>query len=190
VTQPVFSFDVGSPEAYLAAERVVGVLGVVPEWEPVLAAALPGGEIGEFRCAEERDVYVVEIERRATARGLQPVRWPRWPFDSEPAMLAAAYARGIGKVVAFSLAAFRQAYAAGHDLSKPEGVILAGAACEIHPRALLRALDSRAVADALEETTSAAGAAGVTSVPAVRVGGAVFHGDDGLEAAARALVAV
>jgi 2-hydroxychromene-2-carboxylate isomerase len=187
--QPVFSFDIGSPEAYLAAERVAQVLGVVPEWEPVLASALRAGDTEAFRCAEERDVYMTELERRAAARGLQLVRWPPWPFDSEPAMLAAVYARGIGKIVAFSLAAFRQAYAAGLDLSKPEGVIVAGAACEIHPRALLRALESRAVADALEESTARAAAAGITSVPAVRVGGAAFHGDDGLEAAAKELVA-
>jgi 2-hydroxychromene-2-carboxylate isomerase len=173
VSQPVFTYDIGSPEAYLAAERVVEALGVVPEFEPVLASRLPGGEIGTFRCAEEEDIHRADVERRAAKQGLQPVRWPDWPFDSEPAMLAATYAKGIGKVVAFSLAAFRQAFAAGTDLSKPEGVIVAAAACEIHPRAVLRALESRAVAEALEASTEAALAAGVTGVPAVRVDGRV-----------------
>jgi 2-hydroxychromene-2-carboxylate isomerase len=161
--RPRFYFDVASPEAYLAAER----LAAEAEFVPVLAARLPAGEIGAFRCAEERDIATADIERRAAAQGLQPVRWPPWPFDSEPAMLAAAYARGIGKGVAFALAAFRQAYAAGTDLSQPEGVIVAAAACEIHPRAVLRALESRAVADALEESTETALAAGVRTVPAV-----------------------
>jgi 2-hydroxychromene-2-carboxylate isomerase len=173
VSQPVFTYDIGSPEAYLAAERVVETLGVVPEFEPVLASGLPGGEIGVFRCAEEREIHVAEIERRAAEQGLQPLRWPSWPFDSELAMLAATYAKGIGKVAAFSLAAFRQAYAGGTDLEKPEGVIVAAAACEIHPRAVLRALESRAVSEALEETTAAAAAAGVTAVPAVRIDGRV-----------------
>lgn len=173
MSQPVFTYDIASPEAYLVMERVVETLGVVPEFEPVLASRLPHGEIGVFRCAEEEDIYKAEIERRAADQGLQPLRWPRWPFDSEAVMLAATYARGIGKVAAFSLAAFRQAYAAGTDLEKPEGVIVAAAACEIHPRAILRALESRAVSEALEESTAAAVAAGVTSVPAVRVDGRI-----------------
>jgi 2-hydroxychromene-2-carboxylate isomerase len=176
--QPIFTYDIGSPEAYLAAERVVEALGVVPEFEPVLATRLPAGEIGAFRCAQEEDIHRAEIERRAAAQGLQAVRWPQWPFDSELVMLAAAYARGIGKVVAFSLAAFRQAYAAGLDLSQPDGVIVAAAACEIHPRAVLRALESRAVEEALEECTANALAAGVRSVPAVRKGDEVRHGDE------------
>jgi 2-hydroxychromene-2-carboxylate isomerase len=166
---PTLYFDLGSPDAYLAAERLAGQA----EFVPVLAERLEAGAIGTFRCAEERDVFVVEIERRAAEQGLAPMRWPPWPFDSELAMLAAAYARGIGKCVAFSLAAFRQAYAAGTDLSKPEGVIVAAAACEIHPRAVLRAMESRAVAEALEESTAAAAAAGVRSVPAVTTGGEV-----------------
>ena len=182
--QPVFTYDIGSPESYLAAERVTEALGVVPEFEPVLASRLPAGEIGAFRCPEERDIHAAEVERRAAAQGLQPMRWPEWPFDSEPAMLAAAYARGIGKVVAFSLAAFRQAYAAGLDLSKPDGVVVAAAACEIHPRAILRALESKAVEDALEECTANAIGAGVTSVPAVRIGDEVRHGDEALAGAA------
>jgi len=171
VSAPVFSFDLASPDSYLAAERLAGRV----EFEPVLAARLPAG-IG--------DVERADIERRAAEQGLQPVRWPPWPFDSEPAMLAAAYARGIGKCLAFSLAAFRQAYAAGTDLSKPEGVIVAAAACEIHPRAILRALESRAVEDALEEGTAAAADAGVHAVPALREDGRVLHGDEVLEWAA------
>src|SRR4051794_10715782 len=139
-----------------------------------MASRLPAGEIGVFRCAEEEDIFKAEIERRAREQGLQPIRWPdTWPFDSEPVMLAAAYARGIGKVAAFTLAAFRQAFAGGTDLSKSDGVIVAAAACEIHPRAVLRALESKAVEDALTETTQRAIAAGVTSVPAVRTGSRV-----------------
>jgi 2-hydroxychromene-2-carboxylate isomerase len=169
--QPVFTYDIGSPESYLAAERVTVALGVVPEFEPVLASRLSPAPPAVVRA---------DIERLAQEQGLQPIRWPEWPFDSEPVMLAAAYARGIGKVVAFSLAAFRQAYAAGLDLSKPDGVIVAAAACEIHPRAILRALESKAVEDALEECTANAIGAGVTSVPAIRIGDEVRHGNETL----------
>jgi 2-hydroxychromene-2-carboxylate isomerase len=183
---PVFYYDIGSPEAYLAAERGQEALGVVPEWRPVLARGLPAGEIA-FRCAEERESLMEDVERRAAAGGVQPLRWPEeWPFDSEPAMRAAVYAHGIGRGVTFSLAAFRQAYAAGRDLSQPDNVVIAAAACEMHPAAVLKALQTRSVADRLLRATEEAVAAGVTRVPAISVAGRTFEGDDALEAAAAA----
>jgi 2-hydroxychromene-2-carboxylate isomerase len=187
--QPVLYYDLASPEAYVAAERSADVLGTVPEWRPIHLARLPGaGELDAFRCAEERDIHRAEIERRAAAAGLQPLRWPAgWPADTGLAMRVATYAVSIGRGVAFSLAAFRQAFAAGRDLSEPDSVVIAAAACEMHPAAVLKAADTRGVADALARATAEAAAAGVRGVPAVRVGERVFHGDAGLEAAAEAL---
>jgi len=186
--QPVFYFDLASPEAYLAAERVAGVLGVVPEWQPVLARDLPGGELEAWRCASEREVYMGEVERRAAARGLQPLRWPPgWPAQGDLAMRVATYAKQIGRVVAFSLAAFRQAFAAGRDLSGEEGVVIAAAACEMHPVAVLKGAELRSVREGLARAGAAAAAAGVRSVPAVRAGDHVFHGDAELGRAAAEL---
>jgi 2-hydroxychromene-2-carboxylate isomerase len=189
VSQPVLYFDLASPEAYIAAERAAEVLGVVPEWQPIQLAALPGaGELDAFRCAEERDIFRAELERLALARGLQPLRWPPgWPGDTVLAMRVATYAKSIGRVVAFSLAAFRQAFAAGRDLSDPDSVVIAAAACEMHPAAVLKAAETRGVAEALARATAAAAEAGVRGVPAVRVGDRVFHGDADLEAAADVL---
>ena len=127
--QPIFYYDLSSPEAYLAAERSAGVLGEVPEWQPVWLGGLRAGEVGPFRCAAEIDAYREDIARRAAHYGLQPLRWPPdFPPDAEWAMLVATYAKQIGRAVAFSLAAFRQAYAAGRDLSDPDTVMLAAAA--------------------------------------------------------------
>ncbi|HEY8866851.1 MAG TPA: DsbA family protein [Solirubrobacteraceae bacterium] len=188
--QPVFYYDLSSPESYIAAERIGAVLGVVPEWQPVLASALPAGEVGVFRCAEERLIHMAELERRAAELEMQPLRFPAdWPTDSEHAMRVATYAKQIGRVVAFSLAAFRQAFAAGRDLSDPEGVVIAAAACEMHPNAVLKAAGMRSIANALRAATADAAARGVRSVPAVIGGGEVFHGDAGLEPAAGALAA-
>jgi 2-hydroxychromene-2-carboxylate isomerase len=189
VSQPVLYFDLASPEAYIAAERAAEVLGVVPEWQPIQLAALPGaGELDAFRCPEERDIFRAELERLALARGLQPLRWPPgWPGDTVLAMRVATYAKSIGRVVAFSLAAFRQAFAAGRDLSDPDSVVIAAAACEMHPAAVLKAAETRGVAEALARATAAAAEAGVRGVPAVRVGDRVFHGDADLEAAADVL---
>src|SRR3954469_868287 len=135
--QPVFYYDLSSPEAYLTAERCAGVLGTVPEWQPVLLSGLRAGELGPFRCAAEVDAYREDIERRAALAGVQPLRWPEeFPPDAEWAMLVATFAKQIGRVVAFSLPAFRQVYAAGRDLGDPDTVMLAAAACEMHPAAI------------------------------------------------------
>jgi 2-hydroxychromene-2-carboxylate isomerase len=168
VAQPRFYYDLASPDAYLAGERVHETLGEVPEWIPV---ALGGPA---FRCAEEEEIYRLETERRAAALGLQPIRWPHpFPADSEFALLAATYAKEIGRAVAFSLAAFRQAFAGGRDLGERDNVLLAAAACEIHPAALVKGAELRSTRRRLEEATAAARAAGVHDVPAVVVDGRV-----------------
>ena len=150
-------------------------------------ASLPGGGFGAWRCAEERAIELGELERLAASRGLQPVRWPaELPFDSGLALRAATFAKGAGKTVAFSLAAFRQAYAGGRDLSDPDSVVLAGAACEIHPRALVHGAATRSVAERLARATELARERDVRTGPAVWVGGEVFHGDAGLDQAAAA----
>jgi 2-hydroxychromene-2-carboxylate isomerase len=185
---PAFYLDVAVPEAYLAAERILSLMPVPCEWIPVVDAELPGGGWGAWRCAEEREIELSQFERTAAARGLQPVRWPaELPFDSSLALRAATYAKGAGKVVAFSLAAFRQAYAGGRDLSVEDDVAIVGAACEIHPRALLTGAATRGTGTSLARATALARERGVRSVPAVWVAGEVFHGDAELERAAAAL---
>jgi 2-hydroxychromene-2-carboxylate isomerase len=184
---PAFYLDLAVPEAYLAAERIMSLMPVPCEWVPVVDTELPGGGWGAWRCAEERDIELSQFERTAAARGLQPVRWPaELPFDSSLALRAATYAKGAGKVVAFALAAFRQAYAGGRDLSDEDNVAIAGAACEIHPRALLAGAATRSATDGLARATELARARGVRSVPAVWVAGEVFHGDAELDRATAA----
>ena len=123
------------------------------------------------------------------AYGLQPLRWPDpFPPDAEWAMLVATYAKQIGRAVAFSLAAFRQAYAARARPRRARHRALAAAACEMHPVAVEKgARPAARSARRLDEATAAAAAAGVLDVPAVRVGDRVFHGDRELEAAAAVL---
>jgi 2-hydroxychromene-2-carboxylate isomerase len=182
-----FYFDLASPLAYLAAERVLQVLGgrarVSAEWQPVLARELPGAEhFDAFRCAEEQEVFREEIARRARELELQPLRWPEpFPFDSALAMRVATYAKSIGRTVPFAQAAFRQAFAGGRSLADPDNVLIAAAACEMHPTAVLRGAELRSIADQLAATTAAAAAAGVTDVPAILLDGRLFVGERALE---------
>jgi 2-hydroxychromene-2-carboxylate isomerase len=191
----VFYFDLGSPYAYLSAERVNGLFAEaeleVPEWQPILL----GGLFKRFGRSSwglgpGREDGIRECERRASAYGLPPIAWPEgWPGNYLYAMRAATFAKEIGKTVSFSLAAFRQAFAAGRDLSEPDNVMLAAAAAEMHPRAIATAVERDAIKARLRQATDHAGDLGVRGVPSVIVDGQVFWGDDRLGdalAAARA----
>jgi 2-hydroxychromene-2-carboxylate isomerase len=191
-TPSVFFFDLGSPYAYLAAERVNGLFAeagaAVPEWQPILL----GGLFKRFGRSSwgaggEREAGLRECNRRASAYGLPPIAWPDgWPGDYLFAMRAATFAKEIGKTVSFSLAAFRQAFAGGRDLADPDNVLLAAAAAEMHPRALLAAVGRDSIKLRLREATERAGDLGVRGVPAIVVDGEVFWGDDRLEDAVAA----
>jgi len=185
----IFCFDLGSPYAYLAAERISGLFAEAgleqPEWRPVLLG-------GMFRAlgrsswglGPDRKDGMRDCEQRASAYGLPPIRWPEpWPGDMLGAMRAATFAAQIGRITSFALAAFRQSFAAGRDLSELDNLMLAGAASEIHPRALRTALERDAVKAELRAATDDVIARGAVGVPSVIVGERVFWGDEQLEQA-------
>jgi 2-hydroxychromene-2-carboxylate isomerase len=192
IARPVFYYDFGSPYAYLAAERINSLFtesgAPIPEWQPILLGGLfKRFDRSSWGLGPEREAGIAECERRASAHGLPPIRWPDpWPPNSLAAMRAATYAKDLGKTVSFSLAAFRQAFAAGRDLGDPDNVAIAAAAAEIHPRALFQAIDRDAIKLRLRDSTERAGDAGVRGVPSVVVGDEVFWGDDRLDEAAEA----
>ena len=187
--QPTFYYDLGSPYAYLAAERIQRVLPVVPVWQPILVGGIwkeTGGR--SWATTDKREEGIAEIERRAGRYGLMPVRWPDgWPNNTLTAMRAAIFAQQTGRAVAFSLAAFRQAFAAGKDLSDIDNVLIAAAACELHPTAVLKGIEMQSTKDRLWAMTREAYERGVRGVPTVAVGSELFWGDERLEDAAAAL---
>jgi len=175
----LFAFDLGSPDCWVAAERAVAALGEVPVFLPVEAAALPGG-------LPVPDLEAVEAA--ANAAGLLPLRAPRdLPHDTRRAMLAATYARGAGRVVAFSHAAMRQVWTGGRALEDPDTLRIAGAAAEIHPAALDRGIELASTARALDEAVAEAREAGIATVPALAIGREVFAGPAALDGARAAL---
>jgi 2-hydroxychromene-2-carboxylate isomerase len=187
VSRAVFYYDLGSPYAYLSAERISGLFSEAeleqPEWQPILLGGLfRRFDRGSWSETPARAEGMAEIERRAGAYGLPPLAWPKpWPGNTLVAMRAATFAKQTGRAVSFSLAAFRQAFAAGRDLTDADNVTIASAACELHPRALLKAVETDVVKSALREATDRAGDLGVEGVPSVVVGEEVFWGDDRLE---------
>ena len=192
INKPAFFYDLGSPYAYLAAERVNAMFADAVREPPALEPVLLGGLFKRFgrdswANGPGCDEGIHEVERRAAERGLPPLRWPDpFPGNTLYAMRVATYAKQTGRAVAFSLAAFRQAFAAGRDLSEPDNVLLAAAATELHPRAAAAAAGRDSVKAALRDATDRAGDIGVRGVPSVVVGDEVFWGDDRLEEAAAA----
>ena len=190
--RPVFYYDLASPECWLAAERINAALPEVPVWQPVLLPTVletvgvgAGGDTSDDVAASDRRAAV---ESAALEQGLLPVRWPDpFPADTALATRAAIFAQASGRAVAFSLAAFRQAFAAGRDLGDPDNVVIAAAACELHPRAVLKGIETRSVAARLEAGCAEAAAAGVRSVPAVSTATRLFEGDGAVEHAAALL---
>ncbi len=180
--QPIFYYDLGDPACYVTAERLMGELGrvgSVPEWEPV-----HGPAIGWTAPAPDADALALTI----ADHGLLPLRLPgTWPPDSALAMRVATYAKGGGRAVAFSLAAFRQVFAGGRDLGDEGTVLIAAAACEMHPTAVLKGAGLRSVHASLQRASERAQRAGVRALPAIQVGSEVFDGEQALERAAGAL---
>lgn len=171
----VLYLDIGHPESLLAAERALQVMPVATEWIPVHLGPPDVLDLGA-------------LARTAAERGLQPLKVsPAVPFDAELANLAATFAKSTGRAVAFLQAALRQAYAGARDLSIPDNVLIAGSACELHPRSLLKAVETRGTRRTLEAATTRARELGVTRAPSVVALGRVFAGDAGLDAAAAAL---
>ena len=189
--RPTFYYDFSSPYSYLAAERINAVLPEPPLWQPIsFGFLLQRTGRTPWSLGEGREAGMRDVEARAAQRGLPEVRWPEgWPAESYSLapLRAAVFAAQSGRLEAFSLAAFRQAFAAGRRLDNIDNVVLAAAACELHPRAVLKGIETTSVKQGLREATNAAIERGVVGIPTVEVGERLFWGDDRLEDAAEAI---
>lgn len=177
----MFYFDLGSPYAWLSAERIDTVLGDA-DWRPLsLGGLFKANGRSSWGLGEGRDAGIAEVERRAAAYGLPRVRWPEpWPGHMLMAMRAATVAKREGRVREFALAAFRRAFVEGRDLGSPDEVLTAAKSVGVNANAV----GDQAIKDELRRVTDEAHALGVMGVPTVVVAGDLFWGDDRLEAAA------
>lgn len=191
MAQATFYFDLGSPFAYLAAERLHQVLPESPAWQPVSLGALfklTGRSSWALGEPDRRQAGMAEVERRARIYGLPSMRWPDpWPSNYLYAMRAATYAFQAGRGRQFTLEAFRHSFAGGHDLALPANVLQAAEQAGLDPRAVGEATGSSDIKLALREATDAAHSIGVFGVPTIAIEGELFWGDDRLSDAAVAL---
>jgi 2-hydroxychromene-2-carboxylate isomerase len=189
--QPVFYYDLMSPYAYLAAERIERVLPRPARWQPVLLGGifkLTGRSSWALGDYERRRRGMAEIERRARDYGVPPLRWPDpWPSSSLHAMRAAIHARRAGREREFAAAAYEVAFAEGNDLGELQHVLDAAERAGLAASEVEAAIANPAVKEELRSATDEAHARGVFGVPTVAVGDELFWGDDRLEEAAAAL---
>jgi len=172
--QPLFFYDLGSPYAWLTAERIDALFGARrPLWVPVLLGGIfKATDRGSWAETDARADGIAEVERRAAARGLPPLRWPSpWPNNGLHAMRVAAALDSRE----FALAAFRVQFTRGLALSDPENVDLAAQKVGTEPFL---------AKDQLRANTDLALSLGVFGVPTVVVGDQIFWGDNRLEEAA------
>jgi 2-hydroxychromene-2-carboxylate isomerase len=197
MTRATFYYDFNSPYSYLAAERISGLFAEAdleqPEWQPISFGHIIQA-IGKVPWSMQPDGPnpgdLAEVQRRADERGLPEVLYPEgWPvanYSLNP-IRAAIYAKESGRVVSFSLACFRQVFAAGRDMSDVDNVLVAAAACELHPNAVMKGIETKSVKDKLRAATDRALALGVEGIPTIAVGERLFWGDDRLEDALEAV---
>jgi 2-hydroxychromene-2-carboxylate isomerase len=183
-----FYFDLGSPYAYLAAERLHALLPEPIAWRPVLLGGLfklTGRSSWARGDHERRRAGIVEIERRARDYGLPPIDWPeQWPSDYLLAMRAATYAFTVGRGREFAMQAFRSAFQDGCELSVPSEVFEIGERAGLDRDEVEAATRDPQTKDTLRARTQDAYEAGVIGVPTIVIDDYQFWGDDRLEDAA------
>ncbi len=169
-----FYFDVGSPYAYLAAERVDRVLAGPVHWQPVLLGGLfklagrSSWALGDYR---RRQRGMAEIERRARGYGLPPIVWPDpWPTDYLAAMRVVTHAFRVSRGREVAEHAFRDAFARGRDLSIKAHVLAAAKEAGVDRSEAQDAMADPEIKRMLRDATEAAHARGVFGVPTVAVG--------------------
>jgi 2-hydroxychromene-2-carboxylate isomerase len=186
---PTFYYDLGSPFAWLTAERIDSVFGAPVEWQPIsLGGLFKSNGRSSWALTPSRAEGIADIEARAQRYGLPPLRWPEpWPTHYLMAMRAATYAFEAGRGREFTMQAFRDAFTEARDLSRPDNVLASADRSGLDPAEVERATQDPAIKLRLREATDTAHARGVIGVPTIAVGDELFWGDDRLEEAAALL---
>jgi len=180
----VFWFDVVSPYAYLAFERLPQVLegcSYEVEYRPLLFAALLGhwGQKGPAEIDPKRSWTFRHVHWLAARHAIALDTPARHPFNPLP-LLRLALAAGPNRRVVEAV--LRHVWRGGADAVDPARLVELGASL-----APARDPDDAAVKQALRENTDAALQRGVFGVPTVELDGRLFWGLDALEMVAGVL---
>ncbi len=143
----IFFYDIGSAYAWVIGERIAKCLPEA-EWQPVLQPDVDDGPLWD---GDTEQIYDLVQKFGLLRPRFDDDQLHKTIADTRKMMLAAVYAKSIGRTVAFSLAAMRQVFNAAKPVDSVDTVLFAAAACEMHPRAVLPALELETTRTALAE---------------------------------------
>ena len=177
-----FYFDLASPLAYLAAERILhllpgpGRVAARPEARPRRRAA---------RLAGREELPETLADAGAASWACSRCACPtRSRSTARSRCCAATYAKSIGRTVPFAQAAFRQAFAGGHSLEERGLRADRRRRMRDAPRGAAEGRrDAQRPRAARARRAARPRDAGVRMVPAITVGAVVFQGEDAPERA-------
>jgi 2-hydroxychromene-2-carboxylate isomerase len=145
-------------------------------WRPASSDALRRAAL------TEDDVTAASVRRAAEERAAAlrlPLVWPeRFPDQVSAAMRVAAHADEVGRGAGFVLAATRLAFCGGFDLDDPEILAEAAAAAGVVLDDALAAARDSGRDGTIEASGRALLAAGADRLPALRVGRALYWGEE------------
>jgi 2-hydroxychromene-2-carboxylate isomerase len=186
----VFYYDFNSPYAYLAAERVDGLIPGA-EWRPIAFAILLArlGRLEDRLTNLDPAPIAAEITERAADRGLPafapPEGWPVQSWSLVP-LRAALVADERGRLREFSDAAFRKSFVESRSLAELDTVLAVAGEAGLDPDEVSDGIQRPEIKERLKANTEEAFARGVTGIPTVAIGDELFWGDDHLDEAAAA----
>jgi len=190
-----FFYDFTSPYTYLASTQVEGLAaraGATVRWRPFLLGGVfkATGNRAPLETPAKARHMLVDLERWSRRLGV-PFRFPAtFPIPTVLALRAALAAEAAGRLVPFSQAVFRAAWAEGQDVSSPQVLAALADGAGLDGAALVAAAPG--FKEALVRQTAEAVERGAFGAPTFFVGEALFVGNDRLdfvEAALREAVA-
>ena len=139
-SRATFYFDLGSPYAYLAAERICRCAARSPSrgsrcrW--ARCSSWPGARRGRWGIPTAAGRGWPRCSAAPRLYGLATVRWPEPVAEQLPVRDARLprYAFQVGRGQEFTLGAFRAAFRQGHDLGVPEHVLQVAGEVGLDPR--------------------------------------------------------
>jgi 2-hydroxychromene-2-carboxylate isomerase len=185
-----FFYDFVSPYSYLASSRVEAVAaraGATLRWRPFLLGGVfkaTGNHAPIETVAKGRHMWV-DLDRWARRQGVPFRRPDPFPFSPILALRAALAAEAAGKLVPYTHAVYKAAWADGRDVGDPAALAAVASEAGLDGQALVAAAPG--YKEALMKQTQSAIDRGAYGAPACFVGEQLFIGNDRLDFVEEAL---
>ncbi len=185
-----YFFDFTSPYSYLASTQVEAVAaraGATVRWRPFVLGGVfkATGNRSPIETPAKGRHMLVDLDRWARRYGVPLVFPATFPIPSVLALRCALAAGAQGRLVPFSQAVFRAAWAERRDIASAEVLAELGARVGLDGEALVAAAPAQK--EALARQTGEAVERGAFGAPALFVGEELFVGNDRLDFAEAAL---